>query len=137
MKSYPQIKRGEEMSSAEENRFRKTSPEKDAQVENPHEHAPKRSTQDDNLWSRRQALQLFGGAIAGASLGFYPNFARTAAAQSSNPIVLENQQLGSGNWQVGRPGYSVADDTANQIKGYGSATSINKGEQINFHITVN
>ena len=128
------------MTPAEENRsrrFRKSSPENDSRVENLVDPTTKRLAPNDNLWSRRQALQLFGGAIAGASLGLYPTFDRTAVAQTTNPIVLENQQAGSSNWQVGRAGFPVADDTANQIKGYASAASINKGEQINFHVTVN
>ena len=56
---------------------------------------------------------------------------------NGNPVVIENQQQGSPNWQMWRPGYRNADDVAKQIKGYGSATSVNKGDSITFHVTVN
>src|SRR5438445_1429757 len=56
---------------------------------------------------------------------------------NASPIVLENQQPGSGNWQMLLSGFQPADDTAKQIKGYASATSVNKGESITFHVTVN
>ena len=56
---------------------------------------------------------------------------------SASPIVLENQQPGSGNWQMGlSSSFRPADDTVKQIKGYASATSVNKGESITFHVTV-
>src|SRR2546426_9364645 len=56
---------------------------------------------------------------------------------NASPIVLENQQPGSGNWQMLLSGFQPADDTVKQIKGYASATSVNKGESITFHVTVN
>lgn len=65
------------------------------------------------------------------------NFSGIARAQTINPVVTENQQLGSGGWKIGLPGYRVADDTTGQIKGYASAASVNKGETITFHVTVN
>jgi hypothetical protein len=53
-----------------------------------------------------------------------------------SPTVLENQQPGSGNWSMFLSG-QPADDTGKQIKGYASATSVNKGESITFYVTVN
>jgi len=50
-----------------------------------------------------------------------------------NPIVLENQQPGSGDWMFS----TLANDVAQQIKGYASTTSVNQGENINFYVTVN
>src|SRR5438034_9729048 len=50
-----------------------------------------------------------------------------------NPIVLENQQPGSGNWMWSK----LADDTNQQIKGYASATSVNQNGNITFYVTVN
>lgn len=57
----------------------------------------------------------------------------------SNPIVDENRQSGSTYWQWwadpnirGR-----ADDVRKQIKGYASATSVNRGGNLAFHVTVN
>src|SRR3954470_17997058 len=60
--------------------------------------------------------------------------ARPAAAQS-NPIVVENQQPGTSSWQI--PWGSEGSDAIGQIKGYASAASVNKGEPITFHVTVN
>ena len=54
-----------------------------------------------------------------------------------NPIVVENRLPGTNAWEEGRPGFSVANDTTGQIKGYASATSVNKGDQIAFHVSVN
>src|SRR5438477_7291682 len=54
-----------------------------------------------------------------------------------SPTVLENQQPGSGNWQMWLHGIAPADDVNKQIKGYASATSVNKGESITFYVTVN
>ncbi len=56
---------------------------------------------------------------------------------NASPIVLENQQPGSGNWQMGlSSSFRPADDVVKQIKGYASATSVNLGESITFHVTV-
>src|SRR5437667_9443599 len=52
---------------------------------------------------------------------------------ADNPIVIENQQPGSTGWQASR----YASDTGGQIKGYASATSVNKGMPITFYVTVN
>src|ERR1700682_5473455 len=72
--------------------------------------------------------QLFLGVAAGIVL------LPTAMAQS-NPIVTENQQPGTSNWQI--PWGLSADDVAGQIKGYASATSVNKGQNITFYVSVN
>ncbi len=52
-----------------------------------------------------------------------------------NPIVLENQQPGTNQWRI--PFGSAATDSGGQIKGYASATSVNKGENITFYVSVN
>ena len=58
----------------------------------------------------------------------------TAWAQS-NPIVIENQQPGSSGWE---PDYDhVGTDAVGQIKGYASAVSVNKGQNITFYVSVN
>ena len=57
--------------------------------------------------------------------------------RASNPIQLENQQPGSTGWKIGQSGFVVADDKTQQIKGYASATSVNKGDSITFYVTVN
>src|SRR5207302_8185160 len=70
-----------------------------------------------------------------------PNTASTSTDNSVtftyvSPIVLENQQPGSGNWQLWLRGVPPADDAGKQIKGYASATSVNKGDSITFYVTV-
>jgi hypothetical protein len=74
------------------------------------------------------AALLFAGGFGGVG----PTSAGTA-----NPIVLENQQPGTTAWRIGQSPYSVADDGNGQIKGYASATSVNKGGQITFNVSVN
>jgi len=61
----------------------------------------------------------------------------TVAVANPSPTVLENQQPGSGNWRMWLRGIAPADDVNQQIKGYASATSLNKGESITFYVTVN
>jgi N,N-dimethylformamidase beta subunit-like protein len=68
-------------------------------------------------------------AVSG--IGLFPV---TVAAQS-NPIVIENQQLGTSQWLI--PWGSAANDAAGQVKGYASAPSVNKGETITFNISTN
>jgi hypothetical protein len=59
------------------------------------------------------------------------------AGPSASPTAVENLFAGSENWGMRRSGFQVADDIGKQIKGYASATSVNKGESITFHVTVN
>jgi len=54
-------------------------------------------------------------------------------AWGQNPIVVENQNPGSTNWNLTNTG----NDGVGQIKGYASAASINKGESITFFVSVN
>src|SRR5437867_3640866 len=61
----------------------------------------------------------------------------TVQATANNPVVLENQQPGSDQWRLNLPGFQEADDATGQIKGYASATSVNKGQPITFFVTVN
>src|SRR5438309_1140709 len=60
-----------------------------------------------------------------------------AQSQSANPIVTENQQPGTTLWQIPNPGSQVSDDVNNQIKGYASAVSVNKGGALFFSVMVN
>ncbi len=50
----------------------------------------------------------------------------------SNPIVTENQNTGTTNWQI----TSLANDIDLQIKGFASATSVDLGGSIDFYVTV-
>ena len=56
------------------------------------------------------------------------------ASAQSNPIVIENQQPGTNAWDIGD---NLANDTTGQIKGYASAVSVNKGQNITFYVSVN
>src|SRR2546423_2267666 len=75
------------------------------------------------VWSTVKGVCL----SAALAIGLSP---ATAAAQS-NPIVIENQQPGTSEWKLGLKG----TDAVGQIKGYASATSVNKGESITFHVS--
>ena len=56
-------------------------------------------------------------------------------ASAQNPIVIENQQPGSSQWQI--PWGGVGSDAIGQVKGYASAVSVNKGQNITFYVSVN
>ena len=83
------------------------------------------------LWKPSIALAALVAVVV-VAFGSVP-----ALSQSGNPIVVENQQPGTDQWQIPTNGYSVSDDTSGQIKGYASATSVNKGSAISFSVTVN
>jgi hypothetical protein len=59
----------------------------------------------------------------------------TAAAQG-NPVVVENQQTGTTAWDILNGSAPIATDSGGQIKGYASATSVNKGQNITFRVSV-
>lgn len=82
----------------------------------------------------RAGLLLFVILIMGGVCASLP--APTLYAQS-NPIVTENQNPGTSDWRINYNIGTIADDVSNQIKGYASAVSINHGQSINFHVTVN
>src|SRR4051795_2169675 len=84
------------------------------------------------MMRRRKHVGLVGLVMAVAAGSFLQP--RAALAQS-NPIVVENQQAGSSAWQI--PFGSSGSDSVGQIKGYGSAASVNKGESITFYVSVN
>src|SRR5439155_4992233 len=58
------------------------------------------------------------------------------AQAASNPTVIENQQAGSTLWQIPYAGDQLATDVGGEIKGYASATSVNKGSSIAFKVSV-
>lgn len=61
----------------------------------------------------------------------------SSLATNTNAVLLENQKPGTLAWQIGLSPYVNSNDTDQWIRGYASATSINKGEKITFNITVN
>ncbi len=54
------------------------------------------------------------------------------ATTASNPIVLENQQPGTTSWQF----TNYNKESAHEIEGYASLTSVNKGDPINFMVSL-
>ena len=83
---------------------------------------------------RRKTLLL--SIVLLLSLGLMVGSASRSTA-AANPIVLENQQPGTDQWQLSRSGYQTGNDVSKQIKGYASATSVNKGEAITLYVSVN
>jgi hypothetical protein len=73
------------------------------------------------VYGRRDFLKT--SALAGAGL-FVPSF----AAAASNRISEENARLGTDRWQL----YSISHER--EVEGYASATSVNVGEPIQFHV---
>jgi len=60
-----------------------------------------------------------------------------AAAEGTNPVVIENLKPGSDHWQLPWKGYTVADDINLQIKGYPGAESVAPGGTVPLKVTVN
>lgn len=73
-------------------------------------------------------------AVAAPSAPLAPASAPLAAAVATNPITAENRHPGSTAWRIPWSGKTVADDTAQQVKGYASATSVLQGESIGLHV---
>ena len=69
--------------------------------------------------------------------GLFTPLRAASNSATSNPIVLENQQPGTDEWLIPSAGHQVADDTANQVKGYTAAASVNKGSDLPFFVTDN
>jgi hypothetical protein len=85
----------------------------------------------------RQIVQLLSTRIISSLslIGALILLVTPAHGQSSNPIVVENQQPGTSQWRI--PFSAVGSDAVGQIKGYASAASINKGENITLYVSVN
>jgi hypothetical protein len=70
------------------------------------------------------------------NLGPYSSTAG-ATTQDANPVLSENLNPGTKAWEIGgTTGRTVASDSIGQIKGYASAASVNKGENITLHVSV-
>jgi hypothetical protein len=74
-------------------------------------------------------------AVAHDALGMQWTSNPVAVTVFNSPVATENQQPGSGNWAMWVGGIP-ADDVGKQIKGYASATSVNKGDSITFYVSV-
>ncbi|HZR39500.1 MAG TPA: choice-of-anchor D domain-containing protein [Ktedonobacteraceae bacterium] len=57
---------------------------------------------------------------------------KVAHAAGSNPIVTENQQAGTTSWQFD----NFNKEAHHEIEGYASLTSVNKGSQISFMVSL-
>ncbi len=80
--------------------------------------------------SRRRFLQwgsLGLTALLGSLSGLKPG-----QVSAANPIEVENAKPGDGDWYLNL----ISHNDLNEIKGYASATSINKGETIDLHISI-
>ncbi len=68
------------------------------------------------------------------SMGFFFAGSRQKSvhAASSNPITLENQQPGTTSWQFD----NFNKSSKHEIEGYASLTSVNKGSQISFMVSL-
>ena len=90
------------------------------------------------LTSTSYSYRVRATDAAGNLSGYSNTASATTSTAASNPVVIENQQPGSNAWQLGNLyGRPYATDSVGQIKGYASATSVNKGENITFYVTVN
>jgi N,N-dimethylformamidase beta subunit-like protein/Big-like domain-containing protein len=72
-------------------------------------------------------------AVARDALGVQWTSAPVTVTVFNSPVATENQQPGSANWAIDG---LAADDVGKQIKGYASATSVNKGDSIVFYVSV-
>ncbi len=67
---------------------------------------------------------------------FVPQLEQTQALTSEpNPITIENQKPGTNSWTL--QGSKRSSDKINEIKGYADKVSVQKGEKIDFKVTVN
>lgn len=90
--------------------------------------------------SRRAVLAVLGAGALAAGGQYTVNAAATqgggsAAPGPDNPVRAENRLPGSKDWKIGSGSTVAADDLGRQIKGYASATSVNRGEAIDFHVS--
>ncbi|HEX4790398.1 MAG TPA: N,N-dimethylformamidase beta subunit family domain-containing protein [Actinospica sp.] len=93
--------------------------------------------------SRRSALAVLGaGALAAGTAAAVRDGAgspsaatRFAAPGPDNPVRAENRLPGSGDWRIGAGDTVGADDLGRQVCGYASATSVNLGGSIDFHVS--
>ena len=70
--------------------------------------------------------------LFGTGSMFIATHPQVAVASGTNPIVLENQQPGSTGWQFD----NYNKETHHEIEGYASLTSVNKGGQISFMVSL-
>lgn len=74
--------------------------------------------------NRKEFLEITGGSLAAAALGTSASF----GAEASNPIVVENAQPGTADWEPSNQAQN------REIEGYASTTSLIAGQQIKFYV---
>lgn len=91
--------------------------------------------------SRRAALAVLGAGALAAGVQYVVDAAATSPGSGAsapgpdNPVRAENRRPGDRGWKIGAGSTVAADDLGRQIKGYASATSVNLGETIDFHVS--
>lgn len=96
--------------------------------------ASNRRESASRISSTHQSRRSFRGATA-VCLALVAAIVLTPSAVSAqNPIVLENQQPGTNAWYITG---ATGSDSVGQIRAYMSATSVNKGGNITFYVSVN
>lgn len=91
--------------------------------------------------SRRSVLTVLGaGALvaattAGIEAATSPSAQPASAEGPENPTRAENRLPGSEDWKIGAGDTVGADDLTRQIAGFASATSVNRGQSIDFHVS--
>ena len=86
---------------------------------------------------RPHALAVLAMLVAAAcGSGNGEDHDRTPAVRTSI-VAQENQKAGSDAWQFWLHGYTPSDDVDEQVKGYASATSVDQGDTITFHVSTN
>jgi hypothetical protein len=74
-------------------------------------------------------ILFYGQPYAIASSGVQPVAAELANLnQHNNPIIIENQKVGTTTWQLTKPA------TRREIEGYASLTSVNRGDSIQLFV---
>jgi hypothetical protein len=106
----------------------------------PHQHVPDPVSGTASFEDAWDTLTASNGthtltAVARDALGAQWTSAPVTVTVFNSPVATENDQPGSGNWAMGVGGLP-ADDVGKQIKGYASATSVNKGDSISFYVSV-
>lgn len=96
------------------------------------------------VWSvtRRKVLAMLGGATAAVGAAVTELAPSVAPPRVPGPMApaggpVEAVALPAATvWTPHATGFTIADDVAHQIKAYASATSVGRGESVDFHVSV-
>lgn len=100
----------------------------------PQHRTPSRPASSDGPPGRVRPARLSVRVLALLALVSAIVVPEEATAQCvDNPIVCENQQAGTDTWRIDGP---ISGDVDAEIQGYASATSVDLGESIDLHVTV-